>query len=157
MAASFATSIARLAAGAALACPAACVAVPRQEASPAAAAMIGCTQEDLPATIVTVARGRASEGTLRIEIAGAPQRADAPRRLALSPLRRAPGTNAADLARATLEIAGRPPVWLEGTVTIRRLLSGERVAGDYALRTPAGAALAGSFDAAWQPSRADCG
>jgi hypothetical protein len=121
----------------------------------AATAGAGCTQEDLPALIVTLNGGRSGE--IRIEIAGMPHAFTGERRVQLSPLRRDSAKGTSELARAELRSEGRTATWLSGTVTLRSVKPGQGVRGFYRFKGPERRTYSGSFEARWSGSEGGCG
>lgn len=120
----------------------------------AAVASRGCTQEDLPALIVSLP-GSEPGTRIVIEIAGSgPLR---PGTWRLSPLRRDPALPGRSLARAELLRGGRSAGWLSGELVLERIAAGDRAVGRYSFTGPGGAVIGGRFEAQWEGGRSDCG
>jgi hypothetical protein len=131
-------------------------AAPRSGLTAYATARAGCTQEDLPALIISVRPPNRPGTELRFEIAGPPA-GTTQRRYRLSQLRRDPIGRATDLARAELRRNGQPIGWLSGEIVLERIARDNRAIGSYRVVGSDGAPFAGRFSASREPGPARCG
>lgn len=116
-----------------------------------ARAEAGCSQEDLPATIITLADG--GEPKVEFEISGLGS-GQVPPVLRMTTGRRIPG--ALYLARAWwVGDGGR--MALSGTLTLSEVVPGDHLSGRYDLAAPDGRRIAGSFRAPWPRGAVGCG
>jgi hypothetical protein len=116
-----------------------------------ARAEAGCSQEDLPATIITLADG--GEAKVEFEVSGLGS-GQVPPVLRMTTGRRAPG--APYLARAWW-VGGGGRTVLSGTLALSEVVPGDHLSGRYDLAVPDGRRIAGSFRAAWPRGAVGCG
>jgi len=129
-----------------------------------AVARRGCTQEDAPALELYLSRAsydgsptaEPTEPYLRVEVAWGAWTRPGGESLRLVPLDRR-AERQAPVVRAEWHAGRAAPVWLHGTLRLRRVEVGRRVVGSYAFEGPAGDRLSGRFTAAWVEARGGCG
>ena len=123
----------------------------------------GCTQEDLPALEILLAATPATERAepalpfIRIEIASTVSEVVGPELLTMMPLRREINDSRRRVARAELHETGRSPMWLAGSVHLRRVVLARMISGTYSLVAPNGVVYEGAFEATWIPGNVTCG
>lgn len=121
-----------------------------------ARAEAGCSQEDLPATIITVSEG--GEPKVEFEVTGLGS-GQVPPVLRMTTGRRTPG--APYLARAAW-VGGGGRTVLSGTLALSEVVPGDHLSGRYDLTAPenrkiGGRKIAGSFHAPWPRGAVGCG
>lgn len=116
-----------------------------------ARAEVGCSQEDLPATLITLSED--GEPQIEFEVTGLGD-GHAPPVLRMTTGPRTPG--ASYLARAAW-VAGGGRTALSGTLSLSEVVPGDHLSGRYDLTAPDGRRIAGSFRAPWPRGAAGCG
>ena len=116
-----------------------------------ARAEAGCSQEDLPATIITLSEG--GEPRVEFEVSGLGS-GQVPPVLRMTTGRRTPG--APYLARAAW-VGGGERTALSGTLALSDVVPGDHLSGRYDLLAPDGREIAGGFRAPWPRGAVGCG